>query len=83
MAKKPFSDARWWDDPGGHTTQCGYCKNYLGYQDGVCKCKAFDQIPRDILADFVLHDHPIDGDHGYQYKAKDSNTPKPQKTPRY
>lgn len=77
MEKKPYSDARWWDNPMPHTPQCGKCKNYIGYIDGLLCCKAFDSIPRDIVLDYVLHDHPIDGDKGFRFEPIDPSAPKP------
>ena len=49
MNKKPYSDARWRDNPMPRTPYCGYCKHFIGLVDGHLSCKAFDKIPRDIM----------------------------------
>ncbi len=74
MGKKPYSDPRWWDNPCPITSQCGTCKHF---KLGTTSCKAFDKIPKDILANHELHDHPIDGDHGLQYDPIDPDAPRP------
>ncbi|MDO4314652.1 MAG: hypothetical protein Q4C45_02665 [Oscillospiraceae bacterium] len=73
MKKKPFSDARWWDNPCAVTSQCGYCKHY---KIGTLSCKAFERIPKDILGNYVIHDHPVEGDHGILFEPTDPNVPK-------
>ncbi len=74
MGKKPYSDSRWWDNPHPIMTQCGTCKHF---KRGTISCKAFSKIPKDILANYILHDHPIDGDRGFQYEPIDPGAPKP------
>lgn len=76
MEKKPFSDARWWDNPHPIVSQCGYCKHF---KRGTLSCKAFELIPKDLLSNYKLHDHPIEGDHGIRFEPIDPNGPKPQK----
>ncbi len=81
MTKKPYSDARWRDNPMPRTPFCGYCKHFIGIVDGHVSCKAFDKIPRDIMNDYIVHDHPMEGDHGYQFEPKDPDNA-PKLTPR-
>lgn len=64
MSKKPYSDPRWYDDPGGISSQCNTCAHYHGFG----KCDAFpERIPRKILDNDVKHDVPIEGDQGIQF----------------
>ena len=74
MEKKPYSDPRWWDNPHPIMTQCGICKHF---KRGTTGCKAFARIPKDVLANYELHDHPIDGDHGFQFEPIDPSAPRP------
>lgn len=77
MTKQLYSDSRWWDNPKPRTPVCCTCKHYIGVVDGHVSCKAFSKIPKDIRNDYVIHDHPIEGDHGFQYEPEDSkNVPK-------
>lgn len=47
---------------------CARCKNLL---DGVrYKCKAFNEIPREIWDGKNKHTAPYTGDHGIQFEAK-------------
>jgi hypothetical protein len=40
--------------------QCFNCKNFIGQNDqGGYKCKAFDNIPVDILVNKIWHDKPL------------------------
>ena len=82
MAKKKFSDPRWWDDPMFRTPYCGYCKHFIPSVDGKIRCKAFERIPHDIINDYVVHDHPIEGDHGYRWEPRDPETAPKKLTPR-
>lgn len=74
MEKKLYSDSRWWDNPHPIAAQCGNCKHF---KRGTISCKAFVKIPKDILANYEIHDHPIDGDHGFQFEPIDPSAPKP------
>lgn len=50
--KKPYSDRRWYDDPGGYNPVCSFCKHRRNYDDDleVLPCDAFPEgIPRSIL----------------------------------
>lgn len=76
MSKKAYSAPRWWDNPMPIFPQCNTCKNYIGYKDGVICCKAFSKIPKDILNNYELHNHPIEGDHGIIFEPIDPNAPK-------
>lgn len=76
MEKKPYRDARWRDNPCAITAQCGYCKHF---KRGTVSCKAFPRIPNDILGNYVIHDHPVEGDHGILFEPIDPNGPKPEK----
>lgn len=71
---KSYSARRWHDNPGFVMAQCSTCRNF---KLGTTSCKAFAKIPRDILLNYELHDHPIDGDRGFRYEPKDHNAPKP------
>ena len=82
MEKKKYSDPRWWDNPMPRIPHCGYCKHYVGIVDGRVSCKAFKQIPKDIMKDHVVHDHPIEGDHGYRWEPRDPETAPKKLTPR-
>ena len=81
MSKKAYSDSRWHDNPMPRIPYCGYCKHFLGLVDDHVGCKAFDRIPRDIMNDYVVHDHPIEGDRGYQFEPRDPDNA-PQLIPR-
>lgn len=76
MEKKPYSDPRWWDNPQPIIVQCGLCKHY---KRGTRSCKAFNYIPHDIFGNYEIHDHPIEGDHGFRFDPIDPNGPKPKK----
>ena len=50
---------------------CFSCVHYTGDNATIAgsNCKAFpDQIPNAILLGYVIHDKPIDGDHGIQFE---------------
>lgn len=74
MEKKPYSDSRWRDNPCPIMTQCGKCRHF---KRGTISCKAFTEIPNDILANYEIHDHPIDGDQGFQFEPIDPSAPRP------
>jgi hypothetical protein len=51
---------------------CNSCKHYLFNIEGP-DCKAFDDIPKEILLGEVTHDHIIDGQKGsYVYEPLES-----------
>jgi hypothetical protein len=68
MEKKPYSDARWWDDPKPEMAACGRCVHYITRG----KCRAFpDEIPRELLLSVeVRHTLPYPGDGGYLFTPK-------------
>jgi len=50
---------------------CFSCAHYTGDNATIAgsNCKAFPkQIPNAILLGYVIHDKPIDGDHGIQFE---------------
>lgn len=51
-------------------SQCIECKHYLGKKENDIRyCKAFpDGIPSDVFLSKVIHDKPIEGDHGILYE---------------
>lgn len=71
--KKLFSAERWRVDSGTIFSQCNNCKHL---KRGTLSCAAFERIPRDILVNYELHDHPIEGDHGIIFEPIDPNAPK-------
>lgn len=60
-----------------HVFQCLSCYWHI---QGM-KCRAFNyesmepDIPIEIMSGGVVHDHPIEGDHGRQYVPKDAVPP--------
>ena len=51
---------------------CLECKHYQDEQI----CKAFpDGIPIRVFCNDIIHDHPIDGDHGIQFEPIKKVTP--------
>ena len=51
--------------------QCAVCKNFIGFQMGVNKCKAFDNIPPELLFGDVKHNKEIPGDKGFRFEPID------------
>lgn len=51
-------------------SQCVECKHYLGEKEnGTDYCKAFPEgIPSDVFWSKIIHDKPIEGDHGILYE---------------
>lgn len=71
MGEKPYSDARWWDNPRPISPQCNGCKHLIGLQDGKLICKAFPiGIPNEIGSNKILHDKPYPGDNGIIFEHK-------------
>ena len=67
--EKPYSDKRWWDNPGFKKieSQCYKCKHYNW--DGTCK--AFPKgMPKDIIRNDFIHDKEYLGDNGIRYEQK-------------
>jgi hypothetical protein len=60
---------------GSLVPDCFKCKNFLNLAEGKgWVCKAFpDGILPEILVSKVLHDHPIEGDHGIQFELLERN----------
>ncbi len=53
--------------PGEIPCQCNSCRHHRGFG----KCDAFPAgIPKDILSNRILHNHPVPGDGGIQYTEK-------------
>lgn len=74
MAEKQlFSAERWRVDSGTIFSQCNNCKHL---KRGTHSCKAFARIPDDIIKNYVIHDHPVEGDHGIYFDPIDPNVPK-------
>jgi len=52
---------------------CLKCK-FFNYDKPGMTCLAFpDGIPGDVIESIVVHDHPIEGDHGVQFEAKEED----------
>lgn len=50
---KPYSDKRWYDDPGGKSAPCTDCVYYKGYykEKGIVVCEAFTNgIPVEVIS---------------------------------
>lgn len=66
---EPKSHMVGWSDEFRLLTECGMCRWKHG---GSATCEAFPSgIPHAILAGFVDHHKPIDGDHGYQFEPSE------------
>lgn len=74
--KKLFSAERWRVDSGTIFSQCNNCKHFRCLDEETLSCDAFEHIPNDIISNYVIHDHPIEGDHGIFFEPVDPNVPK-------
>lgn len=67
MSKKPYSDPRWYDNPGGISPPCNFCTHYHGFG----KCDAFpDWIPVAVLDDIDKHGVPAECASGVRFEPK-------------
>jgi len=67
--KKPYSDKRWYENPGLKKieSQCCECKYYNWNRT----CKAFpEEIPRELFLNKVAHNQPYRGDKGILFEEK-------------
>lgn len=72
MKKKPYSDARWWDNPKPISPQCNDCKHFIDVKNGKPICKAYkDGIPEEIGSNRVIHNKPYPGDAGIIFEPID------------